>query len=87
LHAIGRLPIDIVKIDRSFVAGLAETSARALVAAVVSIAEAHGLEIVAEGIETEEQAARLSALGCRWGQGYLFGRAAPAGAFLAAEVG
>lgn len=87
LHAIGRLPIDIVKIDRSFVAGLADRSARALVAAVVSIADAHGLEIVAEGIETEEQAARLSALGCRWGQGYLFGRAAPAAAFLAADVG
>ncbi|MDX6253896.1 MAG: hypothetical protein QOJ11_230 [Frankiales bacterium] len=76
LHAIGRLPIDIVKIDRSFIAGLSQ--AHALIAAVVSIAEAHGLEVVAEGVETEEQASRLTALGCRWGQGYLFGRAAPA---------
>jgi EAL domain-containing protein (putative c-di-GMP-specific phosphodiesterase class I) len=80
LHAIGRLPIDIVKIDRSFIAGLSQ--AHALIAAVVSIAEAHGLEVVAEGVETEEQASRLTALGCRWGQGYLFGRAAPASSYV-----
>jgi diguanylate cyclase (GGDEF)-like protein len=78
LHALGRLPIDIVKIDRSFVAGLRQNGNRALVAAVISIAEAHHLQVVAEGIETEEQARDLLNLGCGWGQGYLFGRAAPA---------
>lgn len=78
LHAIGRLPIDIVKIDRSFVVGLRQNGNKALVAAVISIAEAHCLEVVAEGIETEERARDLLELGCGWGQGYLFGRAAPA---------
>ena len=84
LHALGRLPIDIVKIDRSFVASLGDRSAHALVAAVVSIAEANGLDIVAEGIETEYQAERLVALGCKWGQGYLFGRAAAPDTFVPA---
>jgi EAL domain-containing protein (putative c-di-GMP-specific phosphodiesterase class I) len=78
LHAIARLPIDIVKIDRSFVSGIRANGNRALVAAVISIAEAHQLEVVAEGIETEEHARDLLELGCGWGQGYLFGRAAPA---------
>jgi diguanylate cyclase (GGDEF)-like protein len=78
LHAIGRLPIDIVKVDRSFVSGLRQNGNRALVAAVISVADAHRLQVVAEGIETEDQARDLLELGCGWGQGYLFGRATPA---------
>jgi diguanylate cyclase (GGDEF)-like protein/PAS domain S-box-containing protein len=68
------LPIDTVKIDRSFVAGVHRPYEAALVRAVVDLADVLHLRTVAEGVETEAQALALAALGCHLGQGYLFGR-------------
>jgi diguanylate cyclase (GGDEF)-like protein len=70
-----RFPVDRVKIDRSFVADIeTDRSARALVDGIVALGAGLGLEILAEGIETEEQRRLVAAAGCRLGQGYLFGR-------------
>lgn len=73
LRNLQRLPLDIVKIDRSFIADMGEQErSRALVAAVVSLGETLGLDVVAEGIETACQRDHLRSLGCPFGQGYLF---------------
>jgi diguanylate cyclase (GGDEF)-like protein/PAS domain S-box-containing protein len=73
LSYLRRLPIDVLKIDRSFVGGITEAAEDAAVArAVVKLAEALSLATVAEGIETPEQAQALADLGCTHGQGYLF---------------
>ncbi len=72
-------PVDIIKVDRSFIAGI-ESGARnsVIVEALVGIANRLGVRIIAEGIETEAQARRLSGMGCRLGQGYHYSRAVPA---------
>jgi diguanylate cyclase (GGDEF)-like protein len=73
LSHLRNLPVDIVKIDRSFVAGLGQnTGDAALVGAVLAMAQALGVITVAEGVETAEQAAFLRERGCDVGQGYLF---------------
>ena len=66
-----RFPVDMLKIDRSFVLGL-ETNAEdtAIVSGVIGLAQALGLQAVAEGVETPEQAACLRRLGCPLAQGY-----------------
>jgi len=92
LSSLRRFPGEFLKIDRSFVAGLrTDPTAPAIVAAVVSLSEALGLSPVAEGVETEDDARLLQALGCRFAQGYLYARPMPeneAGAWLrAAELG
>ncbi|VEP15963.1 hypothetical protein H1P_390031 [Hyella patelloides LEGE 07179] len=67
------LPIDALKIDRSFVAAIdAEGNNSELVEAIVMMAKSLGLEVVAEGIETQAQLAKLQTLQCLYGQGYLF---------------
>ena len=71
-------PIDIIKIDRSFVAGLPhDESSAAIVSAVIGMAHALGRTVTAEGIETAEQLAFLRALGCDQAQGYLYGKPEP----------
>ena len=90
LSSLHQLPVDVVKIDRSFVC-LIESSAhhRVLVQATILVARSLGLATVAEGIETAGQAAALAALQCDKGQGYLFARPLPADeatAWLAARV-
>jgi diguanylate cyclase (GGDEF)-like protein len=71
-------PFDMVKIDRSFLRALnSDPRARALVEAILTMARALGLEVVGEGVETQEQLALLCHLQCRWVQGYLLGRPAP----------
>jgi diguanylate cyclase (GGDEF)-like protein len=79
LTYLQRFPVHTVKIDRSFVAGLG-INARddAMVSAVVSVGAALGLDVVAEGVETAEQRAALTAAGCPAAQGYLLGRPVPA---------
>ena len=80
LTYLKRLAVDVLKIDQSFVAGLGvgtSTRDRAIVAGVVDLANAFGLTTVAEGVETAEQLAQLSALGCGVAQGYLFCRPLP----------
>jgi EAL domain-containing protein (putative c-di-GMP-specific phosphodiesterase class I) len=68
------LPVAAVKIDRSFVDKLGQSPGdTAIVAAIVSLARALGIDAIAEGVESEEQAAALRDLGCPLGQGYLFG--------------
>lgn len=74
------LPIDQIKLDRSFVEGLGSTSRdAALAAGLLPIARALGIEVVAEGIETDQQLAHLFALGYRLGQGYRFAMLVDAG--------
>ncbi|MDQ2729044.1 MAG: EAL domain-containing protein [Actinomycetota bacterium] len=68
------LPVDVLKLDSAFVARLDGRRDRAIVKAVVGLAEALGFRVVAEGVETAEQVAVLTELGCRYGQGYLLCR-------------
>lgn len=75
LGALQRLPIDALKIDRSFIANLAPRhGSRQLVEAITSLAHTLGMEVIAEGIETEQQLAVLQAIACDFGQGYLFAK-------------
>ncbi|WP_312488913.1 bifunctional diguanylate cyclase/phosphodiesterase [Sphingomonas sp.] len=70
-----RLPIDVLKIDRSFVSGmLADRDKIAIVRAVLGLAQALGMKTTAEGIETVELGQTLAALGCTYGQGYVYAR-------------
>ena len=70
-----RFPVDGVKIDKSFVAGLGEDATDgALVRMMIEMCHTLGLAVVAEGIETPEQAASLRGMGCELGQGYYFAR-------------
>lgn len=76
---IQELPADTIKIDMSFIRGIdVNENNRAIVKAIVTIAETAGLHVIAEGIETEEQARILLELGCQEGQGYFYSRPLPA---------
>jgi EAL domain-containing protein (putative c-di-GMP-specific phosphodiesterase class I) len=78
LGYLKRFPFDIVKVDRSFVRGLGQDSGdSAIVGAVLGMASALGMEVVAEGIETDAQLACLAELGVPYGQGFLFARPGP----------
>ncbi|MFP5335571.1 MAG: EAL domain-containing protein [Actinomycetes bacterium] len=79
LAYLQRLPLDFLKVDRSFVARLGggDATAEATVRAIIDVAHAHRLVVIAEGVETAEQARTLRALGCDRGQGWLYGRPAP----------
>ena len=80
LSYLRRFPVDVVKVDRSFVDGLVDRPGDAsIVAAVRDVTRSLDLGVVAEGIETPEQLERLRALGYERGQGYLFARPGPAG--------
>ena len=80
LTHLKRFPIEIIKIDRSFVRDLQiDAEDGAIVDALIRLGRALGIEVVAEGIETVAQRDFLAALGCRVGQGFLFGCAVPAG--------
>lgn len=75
LAYLQKLPIDVLKIDRSFVSGmLADRDNVAIVRAILSLAQALGMRTTAEGIETSELAQTLAALGCTYGQGYHYSR-------------
>ncbi len=75
LAYLKRFPLDILKIDRTFISDLGVNEAdTALVRAIIAAGDALGLEVTAEGVETAEQAALLRKLGCHHGQGYYFGR-------------
>ncbi len=87
LTLLRRLPITTLKLDRSMIDPLPEASAGAVVRAACVLAEALGLAVVAEGVETEAQAAAAEGLGCTHLQGYLLSRplaADAAGALLSA---
>ena len=80
LACLHEIPVDVLKIDRSFVSQLAQSNhRRVLIQATVLVARALGIQTVAEGVETAEQARLLDELGCSMAQGFLFGRPMPAG--------
>ncbi|HXJ80444.1 MAG TPA: EAL domain-containing protein [Candidatus Methylomirabilis sp.] len=75
LNRLKRVPADVLKIDQSFVDGIDDRPEDTeIVRAVIAVAKSLRLRVVAEGIETEEQAARLRAMGCDYGQGFFFAR-------------
>jgi EAL domain-containing protein (putative c-di-GMP-specific phosphodiesterase class I) len=88
LQHLKDFPLDMIKLDRTFVSGLAHGRAEgdhAIVSAVLDLAGALGLSVVAEGVETPDQHERLVQLGCEAAQGYLFGAPAPADAWPAPQ--
>jgi EAL domain-containing protein (putative c-di-GMP-specific phosphodiesterase class I) len=73
-------PVDIIKIDQSFIRGLTTDSAsQAITSVVLGLGRSLGMKVVAEGVETAEQAGYLKAAGCDQVQGYFFARPMPAG--------
>lgn len=79
LRLLAKLPVDTLKIDRSFVQGIADTpNVATLVSTVVTLARAFNMKTVAEGVETPEQLQKLRLLKCDQAQGYLFSRPVPA---------
>jgi diguanylate cyclase (GGDEF)-like protein/PAS domain S-box-containing protein len=82
-----KFPIDTLKIDRTFVSGMADDAPEAaenleLVRTIVTLARNLGMDVVAEGVESEGQRIRLDALGCQYAQGYLFSRPVDADAAM-----
>jgi EAL domain-containing protein (putative c-di-GMP-specific phosphodiesterase class I) len=77
LSHLQRFPIDVLKIDRSFVSTITEPVGASLIEAVLNLCAALGIESVAEGVETEEQRLALIELGCTRAQGWLFSRPMP----------
>jgi diguanylate cyclase (GGDEF)-like protein/PAS domain S-box-containing protein len=79
LSHLKQFPVDLIKIDRSFVRDLEEDpDDAAIVDAVVNLGRSLGIRTVAEGVENERQHGFITSLGCDYGQGYLYGKAAPA---------
>ncbi|MDY0328216.1 MAG: EAL domain-containing protein [Arcobacteraceae bacterium] len=75
LSYLKNLPLDELKIDQSFVANLSDNDAdKTIVQTIISIGEAFGFEVIAEGVETKEQLDILKNLGCKYFQGYLFAK-------------
>jgi EAL domain-containing protein (putative c-di-GMP-specific phosphodiesterase class I) len=73
LNYLHRFPMDILKIDRSFTSRIEEAEGNlAIVRAIVTLAHQLGMEVVADGIQTAEQRAKLHNLGCEYGQGFFF---------------
>ncbi|MEL7400219.1 MAG: EAL domain-containing protein, partial [Pseudomonadota bacterium] len=79
LSYLHRFPIDTLKVDRSFVMDMeSEGGTTELVKTIIALGHNLGMNVVAEGIETQSQSERLSALDCEYGQGYLFAKPLPA---------
>ncbi len=77
LMQLRQLPFDMLKIDRSFIRAMStDKEAAIMVRTIISMAKSLSLTVVAEGVETAEQARTLAGLGCDMAQGYYFGRAA-----------
>ena len=79
LGRLHRFPVDKLKIDRMFVRDLEEAPGNAeIIRTILSLADNLGLDVVAEGVETDRQLERLKGMECRYGQGFLFSRPLPA---------
>lgn len=88
LSYLHQFPLHAIKLDRSFVSALGDDergSAEAVLRAVCSLGHSLGMEVIAEGIETDAQRRALIALGCEFGQGFLMARPQPLGEVLAAR--
>jgi EAL domain-containing protein (putative c-di-GMP-specific phosphodiesterase class I) len=72
LSYLHRFPVNFLKIDRSFVNRMTTDNDNAIVKTISTLAHNLGMEVIAEGVETEEQCRQLRILGCEYGQGYLF---------------
>ncbi len=84
LSYVHRFPLNSLKIDRSFVREMDEKGDRSeIVRAIVNLAHNLGLDVIAEGVETQSQLDHLTTLGCDYGQGYLFSMPVPAEAATA----
>jgi len=78
------LPLDTLKIDRSFIVGMQEDyRSEAIVSTIIVLAHNLGLDVIAEGVETEQQRVQLQAWGCDACQGYLYSPPLPAEKFAA----
>jgi diguanylate cyclase (GGDEF)-like protein/PAS domain S-box-containing protein len=80
LSHLHRLPVDALKLDRSFVVSLTQKDRPAIVESILALAQTLGTPVIAEGVETEDQLRELSRLGCASAQGNLFSTPLPAGA-------
>ncbi len=91
LSYLARLSLDIVKIDRGFVANIGhDPTNRAIVAAIVNLAHILGLSVVAEGVENQGQCDQIAATGCEYAQGFHYAAPMPAceiGAMIGARLG
>lgn len=88
LSYLRAFPFSKIKIDQSFVRELRQSEdARAIVRAIIGLGQSLGLCVLAEGIEHEEIAEDLKGMGCKEGQGFLFGRAQPSEYWFPAEAG
>ena len=75
LSYLQEYPFDFIKIDKSFISKItADKTQRAIVNAILALAEALDMQVIAEGIENEQQRDLLLAMGCQYGQGYWFGK-------------
>ena len=74
LARLSTFPVDVIKIDQSFVADVQNPRGEAVLAGIVTLAHATGAHVIAEGVETEAQLATLSALGVDSASGYLLAR-------------
>jgi diguanylate cyclase (GGDEF)-like protein len=88
LGYVHRFPLRMLKIDRSFIEPLGKGKSprsSAVVTAILALANSLGLDVLAEGIETETQENALRAMGCNYGQGYLYGKPQPASHWLSQD--
>lgn len=75
LNCLHKLPIDVVKVDRSFVSTMeANPDYECIVSAIITLAHSFGAIVVAEGVESDVHVEHLEVLGCDWGQGYLYAK-------------
>ena len=68
------MPVDILKLDKSFIDSYADSRGKAVIECVLDMAKRLNIEVIAEGVETEEQYQYLRNLNCNTIQGYLFGK-------------
>ena len=86
LAMLAKMPVDYLKLERYFLV-LAQDNKRQLeiIRLIINLAKTLEMDVIAEGVETNEQASFLLSMGCQYAQGYLYGRPAPAGEFLKGE--